>query len=1153
MRAALALLILLLCHACTASALGALPTGCVTAQPGINIAVTGGALVYCASITVCSTDGTSYNFTGVYKNSPSKSAPLFVATFTGKAVCSTTNEFLILTLDPGSCSQAGSPTPDFCLAAASLYAGEFHYGVSSNGGGTLEIDQWSGSTLPILFSCSSPGLCSFSLACNTTSVTTLQFFISGGNVTATNSQVILAPNSTSVFQGNQVTITDSTQVTIQQSNSTTTTQVTVEGDQNTFNFSTQASTFYQFFTTAPSSCKNYAAVEASRATNLSISSTAFNRVLFTSSSLNAPGSDWSLSPDISTLQFNDGNSNGQFAYSITGCLLEGALFNPSAVGQRVVLALFNVTTGITPTQIASAASSANPSNDTNPTFLTAVCVTALISSVFTGNRFGLSIGLEHTDGSSALGLLALSSYRLYAVPLACQGNSLNINISADFNGSQLEAGTCIDIDNPGVDRVRVNNMGVCGIQVTDLGEEPKKVEHETFWQHAWHRLKELTLGATVTLAGTPIFDDSTGGAAIITPRHTTGSHIEWRIQCPLDCGEDPIETNGECKCGEVSSEGSISTNDTCTCQQGVESHGPVTTNDTCTCSEGVSSEGPIETPDTCHCGTSITTEGSVTASQCGCDEVTTNTVQSPTGLPINFPNGATFSPRTPVTIVFDPNQPSLSSISTSSSSGSSGSSSSGTSGEPSAPGLPGGGGCSPGSLLLKPGEKLVGYDKDGNKLYLIGSVLHSASHAASSATSAATSAAGAATSAATAIATAVTGLLCHGGGVPVPHSLGSGVPSLPTSGIPNLNDPASITGPTVNAAFSTPSTTSVPDPTTFNAALAAAVSAVTTSQLPANGPTSIVVNTGGLQVPIFNNSEPLPTCGGTDRGDLSLLLGNGTTDDKLIICSNKPSLEGFAYYEIPTTTAVVSAIFRGNGTGLVCLPDDNWCEIDSYPNNTLFAIRPTQKITPGSCTFCTLTWNSAGELLEATSGNITQYNTTTSLVNVTQYLTNSMIALDNESSVVNAGYTVQNQVLTQDENVTGTFQLGAAFVFPGTTSETRSGCFAPGVITVSSTSPITSGPTTLNCGVLELLFSVSIAATTTFTVTVEKPFASSPVQALRQYGLQDYNHVERPVFVTTSLTGSQLNFFFTAGALSIQAGSSFSVYWEWVNLSPVAP
>jgi hypothetical protein len=300
--------------------------------------------------------------------------------------------------------------------------------------------------------------------------------------------------------------------------------------------------------------------------------------------------------------------------------------------------------------------------------------------------------------------------------------------------------------------------------------------------------------------------------------------------------------------------------------------------------------------------------------------------------------------------------------------------------------------------------------------------------------------------------------------VNLPTGIGSGIPT-PTSGLPDLNDPASITGAVAAAAFSgsTPSTTAVPDPTTFNAAFAAASAAITGSQLPANGPTTITINSGGLQVPIFNGSNPMPSCGSTDYGDIGIRTGNGTTDDKVVICENKPSLGGFAYYEIPTTNAVVSAVFSGNGTGLVCLPSDNWCEIDAYPNNTLFALRPKTKITPGSCTFCTLQWDAYGDIVQATSGNITLYNTTASYANVTTYYSNSMWVGDNETAIVNQGYTILNQALVQDLNVTDKFiNTGSTtlntLVVNGAT--TMSGDLNRPIVSATYTSPFSVKP---NC------------------------------------------------------------------------------------------
>jgi hypothetical protein len=772
----------------------------------------------------------------------------------------------------------------------------------------------------------------------------------------------------------------------------------------------------------------------------------------------APGGDWSLA-DASTLQF-DGD-NGDYAYLLTVCLQMGELYNPYYGGQRVLIALYNVTD--TPVLLVPATTSAVYYNHTDPSFVTGVCTSLPVSSVFEGTQLGVYAALERTDLSSGNAPLGVSTWTISATPLACKGVQININITANFNDSQLEEGDCIDITYPTAERIRVSNPGVCGVVVTDTIQASHS--SESWWTHAWHYLK-ASFDATSTLTGTLVYQDTDH----ILPRHPSGSNVRWDWQCGsgISCGEDsPIETNDTCRCKEA-----VETEGQCNCELGVEA-----TNGTCNCKNGVETEG------TCTCESGVDSDGPVTAPSCSCTTIETTQIESPTGLPVNFPSGASFPPPVPITVFFDPNQPSVSSISTSSSSSSSsssstsssgsGSSSSGSSG--SSPGLPGSGGCGVASVFLKADKPyLIGIDpRTGRKVKLIGSVVSGASSAvssaASSATSAAGSAAGAATSAATSVVSAITGILCDGPGVPTPAAAGGGVGSGSPS-TPDYPDPADITGPVAAAAFgaSTPSTTSTPTDTTAAAVAAAVAAAAGNPQLPPLGPTSITVWAGGLTIPVFNDSHEMPTCNTLYRGNFGVKKGNGTTDDKAVMCLNQPSKSGFGWYPFPTDEAIVTAVFSGNGTGLTCPAEDEWCIINAYPNGSLYSISPVDIITPGNCTFCSLSVDATGRVRAMTSSNVTIFNGSVSYDQTITYWTNAGIIMDNQSAIINQGETVLNQVLITDLNVTGTTRIDNLIL---STPSTLTGCIDSGVATFSGT--VTSGltnialpalPTTARCG-----------------------------------------------------------------------------------------
>jgi hypothetical protein len=222
------LLLLLLFVSIVSSQLGALPKGCFTSTPDLNIKI-GTSVVYCSSMTICSTNGTWFSFQGVWRNAPSPVALSLVVTFTGQAVCSTSDNALIITLTPNSCSQAGLSFPPFCSATTDLYAGEFKYGVSSAGSGLLIIDRWSGALYPIEFICSSNNTCDMSLACNSTTIFQPITNVYGGNVTVDNSYVQLAPNASAVFTGETITLVNNNDITLQQSNSINETTVWIIG------------------------------------------------------------------------------------------------------------------------------------------------------------------------------------------------------------------------------------------------------------------------------------------------------------------------------------------------------------------------------------------------------------------------------------------------------------------------------------------------------------------------------------------------------------------------------------------------------------------------------------------------------------------------------------------------------------------------------------------------------------------------------------------------------------------------------------------------------------------------------------------------------------------------------------------------------------
>jgi hypothetical protein len=182
-------------------------------------------------------------------------------------------------------------------------------------------------------------------------------------------------------------------------------------------------------------------VEGTRASNFTLSTASYQRLTYTGVTFDAPESDWSLSPDNGALQY-DGTS--QYAYTLQACLLSAQLDNVlSTAGLRVLIALANYTNTLSPS-ILTQTTSTDIFNHSNPLYIPSVCTQALpIAQVFTSNRFAIYVSFEYTNGASIPAvILALSSWSLTATPLACRGTVNNINITAQFNGSQLINGTC---------------------------------------------------------------------------------------------------------------------------------------------------------------------------------------------------------------------------------------------------------------------------------------------------------------------------------------------------------------------------------------------------------------------------------------------------------------------------------------------------------------------------------------------------------------------------------------------------------------------------------------------------------------------------------------------------------------------------------------
>ncbi len=950
-------LLLLLSLASVASGLGALPTGCFYSQPNINIKV-GAAVVYSDSMTICSTDGTAFSFEAVYRNSPAANAPTFTVTYNGDAVCSTADNALIISIVPGTCHQSGISYPIFCNYAAGLYNGEFKYGVSNVLPGILIIDKWSGSLYPIVFSCLANNTCMMSVACNSTVNIASNLYVTGGAFNnVTNSNVYLTENNTAIFEGDEITILES-EITLQQGDNVN--ETIINTSETIVNIDAPTTSVYNIYESPPNSCGGWADWRGYRAANMTVNTVSWSLVQFsTTSSLDSPA-EWSLA-DANTLQY-DGSSDGENAYQFIICLQESAIWNPSPVGQRLLVTLFNVTLSPTIIDSSTYATTVTLYNHTNPEFVGGACTTLTTDNIYQGNKFSVYALLQYTDLSAGSTAIAETGFAVTALPMGCEGVTNILNVTAIFNNTQLTEGTCIDITYA-PDEVTISNPGVCGITVEDAPvsvSRPAPTDHSKEWwiQHMLHGDSKVQPEVRTTVTGTANLQDSTN----IQPRYYGAGDIKFNLVCPIDCGSEPIRTNSTCNCRNGVETPNITTPDgePLNVPDGIETPevatpdgNPISLPDgfsspTCECQTTETEEittpdgDPLSVPDGIETP-EITTPGGEPISLP--DGIETPSVDSPDGTPVDFPSGGSFGTPTPIVITLNPN--------------------------PNGGGSSGGGGGGPcgGSVtgLLDPKEPFTLRTRDGRKIMekVIGGVVSSAISAGSSAVSAGT---GAATGAVGALTELVTGVLgCNGGGLPTP-STGLGAPGLPglpgLPGVPGSNLHASLAA--AISALSSSSSSSTPPTATESAeaAVSAAVSSTGYLLPSAITPTEIVIWGGGMYLPLVNNSDVMPDCDGNYLRNMLYRSGDGVQDDEIVVCMNR-SANGTTWYTIPIGPALLETVFSGNGSGLIA---GGHLEMYQYPNGSLYEIRDADIVLPGNCSNCNVHFDSTGKAIGYSSG-----------------------------------------------------------------------------------------------------------------------------------------------------------------------------------------
>lgn len=914
--------------------------------------------------------------------SPSASSVLYV-NVTGTLGCAM-QKLLLVSVD--SCYQYGpAPVPDICHWALQYVGGVYQYSVSREASGEIAIivPKWLNANSPFTLLSTSDD-CDAFYNCSLSVTNILNTFLEGGFSNVSNSNVYVTNDTVIDVDGPSTTFEGGTYITINNYNATalnitlynsTDTQVNAEPGEVTVNI-------YSLNSTACSYSADWRAFtpESNRTVN-----TSPTPMLFDPGSLVTAG-DWELDT-ASTLKYVGVISPQKFYFSV--CLVQAGVYlsNATLPGQRIIMSLYNVTD--TPFKVS-------PTGDAYTEVLEATTELQLVAStclsiagveVYTGDVFGIYLWAP----VAALQLRQLSAFSVSVLPDGCASGSpstnttVNVTIKVEVklpNGSQVLPGECIEIDaNDTTGDFYINNPGVCGV-VVEQGPIHAAHAGESWLRHAWHRVRDYVLGATSTLTGTLYFVDT----ANIEPRYTGDNQIYWDFKCPINCGEEPINTNSTCNC-----EDGVETEGTCNCEGGVDTEG------SCSCGESV------ETPGTCNCGESVETpqidtpDGEPLKVPDGIEvpEVTapgggpvsipggteTPSVEGPGGLPVSFPTGISPGPPVPITIALNPGG-----------------------------GVGNKGPCQQGGGLLDPKEPIVGIMPDGRRVKLIGSVLSSGGSLVSAATSATSVATSAATGAAGVVAEVVTSVLgCNGGGPPLPSPSFTGLSTPGLPGVPGSNLHASLA-----AALSALSGVPGGPPPSADANAAEAVSAATSSTgylLPsAIVPTEITIWAGGLQIPTFNDSIIVMECGEVYRGNFVILKG---PPDQALLCLERE--DGWDWYPIPFGEAFFSEVFNGNGTGLVAGPH---LEMHVYPNGTLYEIRDAAILLPGNCSNCNLQVDATGKILGFSSGTTVVTGNHTVWETAIVRASDSALILDANSTIVNAGPTVLNGVTINQLNVT---------------------------------------------------------------------------------------------------------------------------------------
>jgi hypothetical protein len=383
------------------------------------------------------------------------------------------------------------------------------------------------------------GSCSGDAGCNTTAVQINNLEVSDSVVNATGpvTVIIQGGNNTNTFDGDEIHI-DGSNTTIE----------APEADEIHFDITNSNTTVIgapeiaNFITGPPRTCADWADWKPTRSTNFTFNSATWTTVTFTGGEFvtQEDSTVWSLQ-DSSTLLYNlllsdpDDEAPEGAAYKFTVCLMMAQLYNPVAIGERLLITLWNATSN-TQIDTEAVASTSVFYNHTNPVFLTSACASLITQQVTNGTTYKIAVSGDLGDGSTEgqMTIAANCVFFLSVEPTGCAGTTNNYDLTLNFNNTNINPQCGLEADfQPSNNSVNLRSTGVKSLRTNDDDnlEDCADIQFADSETIAWQSdVDDLQITASTRLR---FFKNGTCNAVYTSGRDTT-----YESSAICDCSSD---------------------------------------------------------------------------------------------------------------------------------------------------------------------------------------------------------------------------------------------------------------------------------------------------------------------------------------------------------------------------------------------------------------------------------------------------------------------------------------------------------------------------------------------------------------------------------------------------------------------------------------